>query len=328
MPASGSVPEYSRSRISGLPVASEKLAHEIVDAAVRRYFIKARARVPAFVDATFGWKGALNLHRNAFGHDLWRAPLNAALVAPALGLKLAGKIARKTGREEAAYWLETRDLFLRTDVANAFAARIFVDLLKLPYSHNGTHSVSDALADEILADQRLAPVRALLETQWGEAMRARMDQRLEEALAVYMSSRFAIAELANMAAATGFGAAVLGQFTPGILTLGPAIAGALSSSPLAAITGVAATPTLPAAAASVAAAMAVLALLSSVSGVITDPAQAALGIHHRRLVKFLDALEQSFIADGRIVYEVRDAYAARLLEMIDVAAALYRHVPA
>lgn len=328
MAVKGSVPKVTREKPAALPVASESLARDIVNDAVRRYFIKARARVPAFVDATFGWKGAINLHRNAFGHDLWRAPLNAALVAPALGLKLAGKIARKSGREETAHWLETRDLFLRTDVANAFAARIFIDLLKLPYSHNGAHSVSDALADEILADPRLAPVRTLLETQWGEAMRARMDERLNEALSVYMSSRFAVAELANMAAATGFGAAVLGQFTPGILTLGPAIAGALSSSPLAAITGVAATPTLPAAAASVAAAMAVLALLSSVSGVITDPAQAALGIHHRRLVKFLDALEQSFIADGRAMYEVRDAYAARILEMIDVAAALYRHVPA
>ncbi len=327
MAAQGSVPASGRTRPAALPVASEALARAIINDAVRRYFIKARARVPGFVDATFGFRGALRLHRNAFGHDLWRAPLNAALVAPALGLKLAGKIARKGGRPDTAHWLETRELFLRTDVSNAFAARIFIDLLRLPYSDGANHSGADALADEILGDPRLQPVRALLETRWGETMRNRMDTRLQEALAVYLSSRFAVAELANMAAATGFGAIVMGQFTPGILTLGPAIANALGTSKFAGMVGLVAAPSLTATAASVAAAMAALALLSSVSGVVTDPAQAALGVHHRRLVRFLDALEAAFLADGHVAYDVRDAYAARIFEMIDVAAALYRHVP-
>ena len=43
---------------------------------------KVRARIPAFVDRHFGIRGALKLNRKGLGRDLYRAPLNAALILP------------------------------------------------------------------------------------------------------------------------------------------------------------------------------------------------------------------------------------------------------
>ena len=72
-----------------LPALNSALAHTIVEDAIRTYFRKRRSRVPAFVDRTFSFSGALKTHRHALGHDLWRAPLNAAMAGPQLGLNAA-----------------------------------------------------------------------------------------------------------------------------------------------------------------------------------------------------------------------------------------------
>ncbi len=74
---------------SQLPVLDHVLARTIVEDAIRSYFRKRRSRVPHFVENTFSLRGALATHRHALGHDLWRAPLNAALAGPQIGLNIA-----------------------------------------------------------------------------------------------------------------------------------------------------------------------------------------------------------------------------------------------
>ena len=81
-----------------LPALDHALAHTIVEDSIRTYFRKRRSRVPGFVERTFSFAGALQTHKNALGHDLWRAPLNAALAGPQLGLNVAAGLLSRYGR--------------------------------------------------------------------------------------------------------------------------------------------------------------------------------------------------------------------------------------
>ena len=73
--------------------------------------------------------------------------------------------------------------------------------------------------------------------------------------------------------------------------------------------------------------LAATALASAFSGVVTDPIQKALGIHHRRLIALLDTLEDGFLGgDARL--EVREHYAARLVDIFGAVASVWSYVKA
>src|SRR5271169_6035117 len=99
-----------------LPVLDSALARAIVQDSIRVYFRKRRSRVPGFVERTFSLSGALQTHRRVLGHDLWKAPLNAALAGPQIGLNAAASLLAFAGRKETAARLKSRELFLRTTV--------------------------------------------------------------------------------------------------------------------------------------------------------------------------------------------------------------------
>lgn len=290
------------------------MAREIVEDAIRTYFRKRRSRVPGFVDATFSFSGALKTHRHAFGHDLWRAPLNIAMAGPQFAINAAANLLRRAGKEEAARRLKSRELFFRTSVAEEIARRITVDLLELPYVGPGEPSFRDALALEILGHKDLEGALAALNGAWGENERQRLDERLSEQMAIYLNARSAVGEVASATIAIGVGAITLGQFTPGFLTLGPALAQALSAK-------VAGTAASFAAGGGVVVASA---MAAAFSGLVTDPFQRATGLHHRRLIALLDTLETAFLGgDARLA--VPEQYAARLIDLLDAIASILAH---
>jgi len=292
------------------------LAHKIVEDAIRTYFRKRRSRVPTFVDQTFSLSGALKTHRHAFGHDLWRAPLNAALAGPQIGLNVAASILAAMGRKKTARQLRSRELFFCTSVAQEIERRLIVDLLELPYSGRGAPSFHDALAVEILGDRRLDGALGLLNGPWGENQRLKMDERLAQQLAIYLNARGAASEVVSAAVTMAAGGAILHQVTPGFLTLGPALAQALGAK----VGGVAAFSVAGAVLAASAAG-------AAFAGVITDPVQAALGLHHRRLIALLDALEDAFLGgDARL--RVPEQYAARLIDLVDALVSVAQHIRA
>lgn len=316
------------------PTLEAEEARAIVEAAIRRYFRKARARIPAFVEKNYSLFGALDTHRHAFGHDLWRAPLNTALVGPAVVLKGLAWGADRIGRAHDAQWLRTRDIFLKTDVTRELEWRLHADLLRLPYQDGPRAHRTDALAEEVFADPRVAPYLDLLRGPWGERERARLDAALAQSLTTYMNGRIAVAEIANVTATAGAGAALLHQFTPGMLTLGPALAQmavehlahAHLPAGLAAVL-IAIAPASPGVTATVTVSGAVLAasaVLSAVAGVVTDPLQKALGLHHRRLVALLDALEGAFLGENGAGFATRSQYVVRLAELADLILAAAR----
>lgn len=302
---------------TGLPTIDSALARRIVEDSIRRYFDKRRARIPAFVDKTFSFKGATALHGHALGHDLWRAPLNIVMAGPQLGLNLAADFLARKGRRREARYLKSRELFFRTSVADAIERAVLVDFLELPYSGPHTPSFDDALAIEILSDKRLAGVLGILEGPWGEGERQRMDTLLMQNLSIYLNARTATGELAGALVTLTAGGALLHQVTPGMVALGPALARTI-----AARTGTMA--------ASVLAGGSVLmagAAISAFSGIVTDPLQRMLGLHQRRLSGLMDTLESGFLGgDARLA--VREQYAMRLIDVIDALAALMAHIRA
>ncbi|MEI9993691.1 MAG: DUF6635 family protein [Rhizomicrobium sp.] len=301
---------------SHLPALNSELAHTIVEDAIRSYFRKRRSRVPEFVDRTFTLRGALETHRHALGHDLWRAPLNAALAGPQIGLNAAAGLLKLAGRKETAERLRARELFFRTTVTDEVERRLIVDLLELPYTGNGKVSFHDALAVEILSDRRLDGALGALNGPWGETQRLRMDEKLAQQVAIYLNARGAAGEVVSAGVTMAAGGAFLHQMTPGFLTLGPALAQSLGAK----IGGFAAFTVTGAV-------LAASATAAAFAGVVTDPIQSALGIHHRRLIALLDTLETAFLGgDARL--HIPEQYAARLIDLVDAIVSIAGHMRA
>jgi hypothetical protein len=234
------------------------------------------------------------------------------MAGPQLGLQAAAYAFEIAGRKRDAQWLKSRELFVRTTVAQEIERRIFVDLLELPYSGPGKSSFKDALAIEIMGDKRLTDALSVLEGPWGEDERSRIEALLSENLSIYLNGRAAVNEITSGTLTLGAGIVLLHEATPGILTLGPAIARVIAAK-------TAGTAGALAAGGSVLAATAVA---SAFSGVVTDPIQKALGIHHRRLIALLDTLEDGFLGgDARLA--VQEHYAARLVDIFGAVASVW-----
>ncbi|NWH09635.1 MAG: hypothetical protein HXY22_13500 [Alphaproteobacteria bacterium] len=324
----------------GLPAIGPEVARAIVDEAVARYFRKVRSRIPEFIARNYRLAGAMEIHRQAIGHDLWRAPLNAALVGPALMVKGVAWGVEKAGRRRTADWLRAREIFMRTDVSREIEWRLHTELFQLPHDDGDRVSRRDALGEEILRDARLLSALEALNGPWGAYERERLNQKLAESLAIYTNSRFAAGEIANAVLTAGAGAAFLHQFTPGVWTLGPGLAQVIAQKivagtlPFGEIIGTlwhSLTPAAPGAAltaASTTGVLAIMAVFSAVSGVITDPLQEALGINERRLLALTDALEKAFLGDENARLVARDAYAMRVAELLDWIVAAWRFAKA
>ena len=314
-------------------------ARAIVDHAIDRYVATRHERVADFVDRHFSLIGSLRLHRCALGLDLVRAPANVLLMLPYLSMQLSGAALRGLGARQAARRLTGRALFLDTDVSRELTWRLHTELLELPYNDGRRQSERDALAEAILADPRVATaVDVLAEVARRHADDPGKQASLRRMLGAYASTRAAAADLVNNVLLASAGMAAFQKLTPGTLTLGPVIAGALAhqaavaSFPLGASLGGIWYGLFPAApsAALVAGATGGLVLLTATTaafaGVVSDPLQRALGLHQRRLHKLIDALCRELKGDSDAAFHARDHYVARIFDLIDLARATYRTI--
>lgn len=318
-------------------VLSPNEAREIVTQAVRAHFARVRARIPQFVDRTYGWMPALKINAKGLGKDMARAPLNAALVLPHFGLRLAAQGFSRAGRHGTADWLNSRQLFLKTDVAREIEWRVWTELLELPYRDGGRVSARDGLAAEILAHPKLRDRLIEAERAYGRHVHEEaLKERLTQAFTAYGESRAAAAEVASAFACLGAGAALLGQFTPSVLTLGPALSNFVAAKVAAASGGtltalwLGLVPVKAGAVSTVAvtaAAYLAAAAATAVSGAVTDPVQRHLGLHERRLNGMVDAIELALLGDTQAKFTPYDHYAGRLIDLADVLTAAWRLVP-
>ncbi|MGD9535810.1 MAG: DUF6635 family protein [Alphaproteobacteria bacterium] len=299
----------------------------MVHDAAARYAALCRARVDTFVDRNYSLFGALELNRRALGWDLVRAPTNISLAGPELARRTLVAGARALKRHGIADRLDRRRLVLDTDVGREIEWRLFSELLGLPYRQAGRSVERDAFAEEILADARVEALadRAAL----GLAPEAQA--RIRHAVSSYAATRVAAADLSSGLASAGVGMLLFHKLTPGALTLGPVAAHALlqhaavSAFPLGAALGSVWYGLFPTAAplafsvVMTGGVAAGLAAVSAFSGVVSDPVQRRLGLHRRRLLRLIDAVEAALRGDdARFV--AHDHYVARVFDLIDALA--------
>ena len=312
-------------------------ADDIVAEAARGYFEGCRARIDSFVERNFTVAGAARLHTRAVGWDLLKAPANVVLSVPQIGLKLGAAAARKVGAPKTAEALGNRRLFLETAVATELRWRLMTELLRLPFADGDRVSTDDGLAEAILAHPR---VQAILAEAAANAAERASDPgfraQLEAALTEYTGTRSAAAEITTGLIALGTGAIAFQKATPGAIALGPVIAGsiaqgaAISSFPLGATAGgiwyglfpVQAAPFLVAGA--TAGVLGVAAVATAFAGMVSDPVQRALGLHHRRLNRFIDSLEEAFHRSDAGGFRAYDLYVARLIDLLDLLVGVTR----
>lgn len=317
-----------------VPILPDPAALEhAVRAGIARYVATRRARVKPFARRHFSWRGSLRLHRHALGWDIARAPANLVLGLPHSLLQATGATASLLGAKRFGAALRRRSLLLPTAVAAEIERLIQVELLELPGPGGG----KDALAHEILADPTIGEALLVLLRPVGvQAGDAEFRLRLEATLAQYAASRPAAAELSVALLSLGTGALAFEKLTPGALTLGPILAGsfaqsvAIASFPLGTSIGALWYSAFPVSAPLALTAgvtgglMAGAAVLAAFAGLMTDPVQRHLGLHERRLHRLLDALERQWRADSGPGLALRGHYVARLVDLLDIAAAAWR----
>ena len=314
-------------------------ARQIVDDGVRRYFEERRKRVRPFVDRNFSLRGSIRLHREAVGWDIARAPLNLTMAGPQMGLLLASKVAGKLGATRIASGLGNTRLLVHTAVGKELAWRLHTELLELPYRSDDRVAVRDAMAETILSDPRVvAALAPALEAIGARGDDPALRQRLEAAMSEYTRTRAAASEITTALLSLSAGALALRKATPGALSLGPTLAAAIAeraavmSFPMGGALGSVWYTLFPVAPSAILVAgltgglLAVSTVASAFAGVVADPVQRKLGLHERRLLRMVDALERQMEDPTAPGFAVHDHYVARLLDLFDVAGALVRLV--
>lgn len=246
-----------------------------------------REKVDAFVRLHFLWPGCLRLHRAALGGDILRAPVNVLLSPVLLLVRLSGWLCRKAGLRRAGDWLGRCRLLLRTAVAARLEAAIRAELLD------------------------------------GAARTAQGDA----ALADYSGSRSAVAELTTALVALVVGALAFRALTPGMISMAPGVAEtvaratAVAAFPLGETLGGLWYGIFPVGPSPLVTGLTILGLvvLGSVAGafagILADPVQAWLGVHRRRLLRLLDAVEAG--AEGQRPVVAHEHVLARLVDLSD-----------
>jgi hypothetical protein len=320
--------------------ALELAAHQaqrIVTEAGKLYFDSRRSRADVVVDRHFSFAGSLALHRQALGWDVLKAPLNVLLAVPHVAMKLTAGVARALHARRISAYLASRRILLDTAVGREIEWLIVTELLELPFQQEHRISRKDALAETILASPQ---IQAALDETIG-AIGRRVDDptfrnQLEQAMATYTGTRAAAAEITTALITLGAGAAAVKQITPGAMALGPALAGvmahqaAVASFPLGTTLGglwygafpVAPSPGLIAGV--TASMMAAGAAVAAFAGIVADPVQRRFGLHRRRILRLIDALERRFNGNSEAGFVVRDHYVARLLSLLELLASAYR----
>lgn len=331
MPEAQSRPETVKNLPALMPA---DLADKIVQESIHKYFDQRRARIPEFIDRHFSVKGAWDLNKRAFGRDLYRTPANVLTIAPVLLARTLGRGLKKRGKPWLNDKIESRDLHLKTDVNRELEWRLYTDLLEVPFSQPGRQSERDALAEEIFNNRTLSTALEQAINSVVDAAGPRNKQQLQSVMSQYLETRAANAEVVNLALSLAIGATIAHKVTPGALTLGPTMANAIAQKaavgtfPLGASMGTmwySAFPIAPSAAlaaTTTGGALALAAVVTAFSGVAADPLQRSLGLHQRRLDKFVDTLEDNMLYDEVVHLRVKDHYVGRLIDLFDALGAM------
>ncbi|UTF59344.1 DUF6635 family protein [Gilvimarinus sp. DA14] len=293
---------------------------DAIDRGIAQYFAQRRDAIPLFVCQHFRYPGAWSTNRRALGWDLLRAPLNLLWAPFYLLSQLLAWLLHQAGLNSVARLLRKMPSGLQTQVQAYLMAQTQRQLLGLG---DGASPLRDAIAQTIVADENLGRLSTEQEQHLHKA--------LVDALSQYALTRTATADIGNTLVATIAGAFTLQKFTPGGLAIGAVLAGVVANrlavadfflGPWLGSWYYALFPAEPETALlvlSTASVMALFAVFACFSGLISDPLQALLGIHQRRLEKMLYSLERDMRSRTTGGFRPKDAYLARIMDIVDAA---------
>ncbi|MCH9675283.1 MAG: hypothetical protein K0U93_27835 [Gammaproteobacteria bacterium] len=283
----------------------------------------SESRVDAFVTRHFQWPGVLSLQRAAFGWDLLRSPCNVVLAVPAFFALLACFVLAKVGAVATSKRLLKIRWGFVTDQERAVSERLCVELLGRP---RGGSTWQDLLQAQPFSDapaDSFAPLSSALAS-------GALQRELDALVRSYAATRRAAADLTTAIALGASGLIAFGSFTPGAMSAGRAMASDLSHR--LAIEGFALGPTLGRwyyavvpndvpvwiVVSSIVTLSTVVSLAATFAGLVADPLQSRLGIHQRRLRRWLVIYGQRLSAAARKDFKPWDPYVARFLDLVDV----------
>lgn len=313
--------------------------HLIIQRAITRgtsrYIAARRMKVNAFVKNNYSFRGALRIHSHALGWDLIRVPVNVIWSIFNIVLAFASFISKRVGWKTLHERIGRIPPGLETDMDKEINRLIITELLELPYQDVGYISEKDALMQEIMRDPVL---QRLLDKELGDLARLKDDPRLREELErklkEYSATRLAAADLASNVLLLVSSKIALGNASFGVLSAGSAVSAsiaqamAVSNFWLGSVAGAYWYALFPVAATArfviaVTAVIAIIvALASTFIGIITDPIQAKLGWHQKRLQKLVSAVEQDLLGESIGPFQLREKYVGRILDVVDALAFL------
>jgi hypothetical protein len=160
--------------------------------------------------------------------------------------------------------------------------------------------------------------------------------RITGALAEYTGTRSAMAEFATALLTLAVGALAFDALTPGMISMAPGLAEVVSHGtavaefPLGQTLGGAwyglfpVGPSPGLVAATVAGLVVAGSVVAAFAGTVADPVQAALGIHRRRLLRLLDAVDAEVNGVPDRPFVSREHYLVRFFDLWDAALSMLR----
>jgi hypothetical protein len=292
-----------------------------------------RVRVDAFVRRHFVWPGTLHLHSAAVGWDILRAPVNVVLSPLLLLVRGLAWMCRKLRMPRVADWLLARRLLLRTAVAARVEAAILVELLDVTLAPSPAIPDRVAMARAVLAAPRF---REMMRSRGTVAAAQATANRIIGAVGDYTATRSSIAEFTTGLVTLAIGAIVFQALTPGMISMAPGVAEAVSHGsavadfPLGRGLGGVWYGTFPVGpspglvAATVAGLMLLGSVIAAFAGVLADPVQVWLGIHHRRLARLFATLDGEMDGTGATPFAAQEHLLPRTFDLWDAALSALR----
>ncbi|WP_339896530.1 DUF6635 family protein [uncultured Gilvimarinus sp.] len=291
-----------------------------IERGVADYFTECRARIPGFVKQHFRYPGAWHTNRRALGWDMLRAPLNLMWVPFYLFFQALAWLSKRCRLRWVARQLRRVPIGMQTNIQRYLVVCAERELLLRGTDQN---RLRECIVAAIVEREQFAGLEP--------AQEQALQQSLDDALAQYALTRTASADISNTLFATLAGAFTLQKFTPGGIAIGITLASVVANrwaawdfflGPVLGGWYYSVFPVAPEASLivlSTASVMALMAVFACFSGLISDPVQSITGIHQRRLRRMLDGLERDVIRRTSGSFRPKDAYLARLMDIIDAA---------
>jgi len=324
-------------------VTEREVRKTIVERAITtgtiRYIFAREKKIDAFVKRHYTFRGALNMHSHALGWDLIRVPINIIWSVFTMVLALVAFIAKVIRLRRLHEFMKRIPPGLETDMDKEISWLLVTELLELPHKDGSRRSDKDALMEEVMKDPDLRrlldeELECLVHLKDNPGFREELDRKLAE----YGAIRTGAADLASNVVLLVSSKFALGQASFGALSAGSAVSASVAQT--IAISNFWLGPTAGSyfyAVAPVAVSMRlliavtgmiaiILAFVSTFIGIVTDPIQAKLGLHQRRLRKLVKAVEQDLLGKSAGQFQLREKYMGRVFDVVDFLAFMGRSV--